>query len=190
MEAKATSRLDMRIPVVSTIRHHCTVYQLIMACGVPSLPIYPVSALLRFFAINANLMREPSSQDFTFTSIPLEKFCDSRERYTQDELLDLNSDKFIRRNIRNLVAVAQFIDVDVMISEFIYPTELEQVEGDSNLIMSPAEQREIIAINQFYRQLADEMAIYYYPLGDDFVIEPRNFWDIIPSTRQWHRKTG
>jgi len=136
----------------------------------------PDSALFRFFAINTDMMQEPTSPDFSFTSIPLEEVCDSGERYTNEELLELNSAQFIKRNIRNLVGMAKFNDVEVMISEFIHPTTLEQVDGDENLLMSPSEEQAIAEINEFYRELADEQDIYYYPLSDDFVIESGDFW--------------
>jgi len=136
----------------------------------------PDSALIRFFAINTNMMQPPNSTDFSFRPIPLEKTCQSGERYTRDERIQLNSSHFNDRNLRNLFALTQFHGIDVMISELIYPTRLDQVEGDEALIMSETEQQAIVASNQLLSEFADEFGMYYYPLGDDFVIEPRDFW--------------
>lgn len=139
----------------------------------------PSSTLYRYFAINAGIMSIPTGIEFAIADIPVMETCLSGETYTDAELIELNQPHFAERNFRNLVAFAQFYDIDMMVSEFIFPTELEQVEGDENLIMKPERLQAVEEIDALYRQIADEMGLYYYTMGDDYVIEPGDFWTIV-----------
>jgi len=136
----------------------------------------PPSTLLRYFMINTGMINPPNSIEFALADIPIEILCDSEEGYTEDELLELNGTQFVERNFRTLLGLAQLNDIDIVVSEFVYPTSLEQVDGDTNLIMSPARQQAVEEIITAYRNIADEMGAYYYPMGDDFVINPGDFW--------------
>ena len=136
----------------------------------------PDSVLYRYFAINAGLMEIPNSLEFAFTEIPIAEDCMADEEYTEEELLELNQPTFAGRNFHNLLVLAQDHGIEVMVSEFAHPTELSQVGGDENLLMSPAKAQALAEVNALYRQISEEMGVHYYAFKDDFVIEPGMFW--------------
>ena len=136
----------------------------------------PQSTLYRYFAINTGLINAPKSIGFALGPIPIAESCYVDETYDRQELLEINSTKFVERNMRNLLALANFHNIDVVISEFVYPTELSQVDGDENLIMSPEQVQSVAEINALYSTIADDMNVHYYELSQDFVIEPGMFW--------------
>ena len=137
------------------------------------------STLYRFFAVNMGIMTIPNSIEYALVDIPLAEACTTDEDYTEVELLELNQPNFARRNFRNFLALAQFNDVDVMVSEFAHPTDLSQVDGDANLLMSSAKVQAVAEMNALYRQISEEMGVNYYAFTDDFVIEPDMFWTTV-----------
>ena len=139
----------------------------------------PSSALYRYFAINMGIMTMPNSIEFAFVDIPIAKKCVADEDYTETELLALNSSRLLQRNFRNLLALAEFNEVDVMVSEFIHPTDLAQVDGDENLLLPPIKVQAVADTNALYRQISEEMGVHYYAFRDDFVIEPGMFWTTV-----------
>jgi len=139
----------------------------------------PASALYRYFAVNMGSLNVPGGLDFALKEIPVTAECRSRRQYTNAELLDLNQPIFAERNFRNLLALADYHGIDVMVSEFIYPTTINQVEGDENLLMTSARKQAVDEIDALYRDIAEEFDVYYYMLGDDFVIEPGDFWTVV-----------
>jgi hypothetical protein len=139
----------------------------------------PSSALYRYFAVNMGIMTIPNSIEYALVDIPIAESCMADEDYTEAELLALNSSGLIHRNFRNLLALAQFNEVDVMVSEFAHPTELSQVEGDENLLMSPAKVEAVAETNALYRQISEEMGVNYYAFQDDLKIEPGMFWTTV-----------
>jgi len=139
----------------------------------------PFSTLYRYFAINTGQMSIPNSIEFALTDIPIAKECASGEHYTDEELLELNQPTFAERNFRNFLAMAQFNDIEVVVSEFIHPTELSQVNGDNRLLMPAAEKQAVAEIVQLYRTIAEDMNVHYYALSQDFVIEPGMFWTTV-----------
>lgn len=148
----------------------------------------PSSVLQRYIGINTGQLTIPNSIEFALTDIPIEDECDTGKKYSEDELLTLNSTHFAERNIRNLIILAQAHDIDVMVSEFVHPTALDQVRDDPNMLMSPQTQQAIADINVAYRQIAEDLGVYYYALGDDFVVEEGDFWTIVHVTKQGAEK--
>ena len=66
-----------------------------------------------------------------------------------------------------------------MVSGFVHPTELSQVDGDENLLLDSAREQAVTEIDQLYRSIAEELNVHYYDLAQDFVIEPDMFWTVV-----------
>ena len=150
----------------------------------------PSSTLYRYLGINLGIMNIPTGLEWGFEPVPVAKQCRTEQDYTQEELLELNQPHFAERNFRNLLALADYHDIDVMVSEFIHPTTLEQVEGDKNLLMTPAQAQAVEEIDTLYRDIAEEFDAHYYMMGDDFVIEPGDFWTIVHMRADGAEKQG
>jgi|GEM_PF-624976 len=144
----------------------------------------PSSVLYRYFAINTGIMENPYSLDFALAEVPIAEECKADEDYTEEELVALNQPIFAGRNFRNLLVLAQHHNIEVMVSEFAHPTELSQVDGDENLLMSPARVQAIAEINALYRQISEELGVHYYAFKSDFVIEPDIFWTTVHMKRK------
>lgn len=137
------------------------------------------STLYRYFAVNTGQMSIPNSIEFALADIPIAKECESDASYTDAELLELNQPVFAERNFRNLLVLAQFNDIEVVVSEFIHPTELSQVNDESTLLMPSIKKQGVAELNALYRTIAEEMNVHYYALSQDYVIEPDMFWTTI-----------
>lgn len=142
----------------------------------------PPSTLYRYLAVNAGWIRPPNSKEFALVDIPLEDECRSLEKYEEAELLELNRPIFAERNFRNLLGAAQQNEIAVMVSRFVHPTEIEQVGGDANLLMSDGLRQSTQDINDLYRFIAEDMGVYYYDLESDFDIQPGMFWTNVHMT--------
>lgn len=148
----------------------------------------PSSVLYRYFAVNMGLMEIPNSLEFALSEIPIAEDCLADENYTEEELVTLNQPTFAARNFRNLLVLAQHHNIEVMVSQFAHPTDLSQVDGDENLLLSPARVQSIAEINALYRQISEEMDVNYYAFQDDFVIEPGMFWTDVHMRAQGTRE--
>ena len=139
----------------------------------------PSSAVYRYFGVNVGFIKVPTSIEFALEDIPLEKECELKETFTDEQLIEMNQPNFVGRNFRNLLGLAQFNDIDVMVSGFVYPTTLAQVDGDEKLLMSPARRQAVDEVNDLFHDIAEELNVHYYPLEQDFVIEPGMFWTVV-----------
>jgi len=139
----------------------------------------PSSVLYRYFGVNVGFVNVPTSIEFALEDIPLEKECELKEKFSDEQLIEMNQPKFVGRNFRNLIGLAQFNDIDVMVSGFVYPTTLEQVDGDEKLLMSPARRQAVIEVNDLFHDIAEELNVHYYALEQDYVIEPGMFWTVV-----------
>ena len=143
----------------------------------------PTSVLYRYFAVNAGIMEVPNDINFALEEIPVAVECLSGETYTEEELLELNQPTFAERNMRNLIALAQFNGIDVALAELVHPMDMSQVYPDEEaLIMSSARAQSVDEVNALYKQIAEEMDIPYLDTSEKFEIEPGMFWTEVLMT--------
>ena len=94
---------------------------------VPPVALWEHSALLRIFARSLNLTRQVSIDDFvsapSYLSWPYEYRLDE-EALDPAELLSQNPPVFFRRNLENMIAVAEAQEVEVLLSTWAYSPNL------------------------------------------------------------------
>jgi lysophospholipase L1-like esterase len=114
---------------------------------VPPVGLWEHSALLRILARSLNLTRQVSIDDFvsapTYLSWPFEDRLDA-EALDPAELLRQNPPIFLRRNLQNMIAVAEAHDVEVLLSTWAYSPNLNDYAAKDYYQQAFQENNEVV----------------------------------------------
>lgn len=126
----------------------------------------PRSAFQRYMAINLGWMENPMIiNPFRSARSTTEHLCANAESSSE---ITANSPHYFERNIRNLIAVAEANDVDVMLSTWASYWSQGEPSGVDYIDTT-------LTLNDVIREIADSTGVYLVDLARDLEFEPY-FW--------------
>ncbi len=142
------------------------------------------SVLYRYVAINLGWIANPSALDSQFyhpvpaticeyVTVDLDVVC-RNFGMTTDEVLAANPPVYFERNLRNMAAIAQANDVQVLLSTWAYFPE-DMGPGTANYMAEEWRQQATDEHNAIIRRVAEAMDVAFYDLMGNMP-HNRDFW--------------
>lgn len=149
-------------------------------------PVYEYSTLIRMFLIKFGYTQSHSSLDRNLDAqAPSSYSLDLARQVTKstypsgifksvspEEMLKANTSKYFKRNMENLVNMAQFRKIDVVLATIAWSGQFK-----NEWVSLPAAQNALAEHNHITRMIASEMGVHLFDFATVFPDDKQNFVD-------------